>query len=164
MEKLCIDYENICLLGDFNVEVEEKNISEFMSAYSLRNSVKQKNCFKNSEIRSSLDLFLTNFLRSFQKSNAFKTGLFNFNKFTTTVLKQYFPQQKSKVINYSDYRKFRDNQFRAQFDSEILKHDINNTECQHFVNIFIEILNKHAPMKQKYHRRNQGRFRTKKLT
>ena len=159
-----MDYENICLLGDFNVEVEEKNISEFMSAYSLRNSVKQKNCFKNSEIRSSLDLFLTNFLRSFQKSNAFKTGLSNFNKLTTTVLKQYFPQQKSKVINYRDYRKFRDNEFRAQFDSEILKHDINNTECQHFLNIFIEILNKHAPMKQKYHRRNQGRFRTKKLT
>ena len=46
-----MDYENIWLLGDFNMEVEEKNISEFMSAYSLRNSVKQKNCFKNSEIR-----------------------------------------------------------------------------------------------------------------
>ena len=34
---------------------------------------------------------------------------------------------------------------------------------QHLLNIFIEILNKHAPMKQKYLRANQGRFMTKDL-
>ena len=44
-DKLCLDYENIVLLGDFNVEVMEKNVSEFMSVYSLRNLVKQKNLF-----------------------------------------------------------------------------------------------------------------------
>ena len=36
-------------------------------------------------------------------------------------------------------------------------------EYRHFLNIFIEILNKHAPMKQKYVRANQGRFMTKDL-
>ena len=36
-------------------------------------------------------------------------------------------------------------------------------EYQHFLNIFIEILNKHAPMKQNCPRRNQGRFRKKNL-
>ena len=36
-------------------------------------------------------------------------------------------------------------------------------ENQHFLNIFIEILNKRAPMKQKYHRANQGRFMTKNV-
>ena len=41
------------------------------------------------------------------------------------------------------------------------KHDLGNMEYQHFINIFIEILNKHAPMKQKYLRANQGRFMTK---
>ena len=34
---------------------------------------------------------------------------------------------------------------------------------QHFLNIFIEVLTKHAPMKQKYLRANQGRLMTKKL-
>ena len=38
--KLCTDYENIILLGDFNVEVEEKYMSEFTSVHSLRNLVK----------------------------------------------------------------------------------------------------------------------------
>ena len=36
-------------------------------------------------------------------------------------------------------------------------------EYQHFLNIFIEILNKYAPMKQRYLRANQGRFMTKEL-
>ena len=36
-------------------------------------------------------------------------------------------------------------------------------EYQHFLNIIIDILNKHAPMTQKYLRANQGRFMTKDL-
>ena len=36
-------------------------------------------------------------------------------------------------------------------------------ECKPFLNIFIEVLNKHATMKQKYLRANQGRFMTKIL-
>ena len=59
MEKICIDYENIILQGDFNVEVE-KNMSEFMSADKLRNLVKQKTCFKNPQNPLSIDLILTN--------------------------------------------------------------------------------------------------------
>ena len=42
-----------------------------------------------------------------------------------------------------------------------MKHDINNIEYQHFLNTFIEILNKHVPMK--YLRANQGKFMTKGL-
>ena len=35
-------------------------------------------------------------------------------------------------------------------------------EFEHFLNIFIEILNKHAPIKKKYLRANQGEFMSKK--
>ena len=134
-----------------------------MSSYSLRNLVKQKTCFKNPENPSCIDLILTNSPRPFQNSNVFETGLSDFHKLTTTVLKQYFPKLKPKVVNYRDYRKFHNEEFRALLDNEILKHDINNMEYQHFLNIFIEVLNKHAPMKQKYLRANQGRFMTKNL-
>ena len=62
------------------------------------------------------------------------------------------------MVNYRDYRNFRNNEFRAA-----LKHDLRNMEYQHFLNIFIETLNKHAPMKQKYLRANQERFMKKDL-
>ena len=74
-------------------------------------------------------------------------GLSDFHKLTTTVLKQYFPKLKSKVVNYRDYRKFWNNEFRSQLDNEILKHDISNMDYQRFLSVFIETLNKLAPMK-----------------
>ena len=144
MDKVCTDYENIILLGDFNIEIKGKNISEFMSIYNLKSLVKQKTCFKNHDNRSCIDLILTNSPRSFQESSVFEAGLSDFHKLITTVLKQYFSKPKSKIVYYRDYRNFWNDEVRAKLDKEILKHDINNIEYQHFLNIFIEILNKHA--------------------
>ena len=147
---LCRDHENIILLGDFNVEVKEKNTSDFT-------------CFKNPHNPSCIDLILTNSPRSFQDSCLFEAGFSDFHKVTTTILKQHFPKPKPKIVNYRDYRNFRNDKFRAGLDSKILKHDISNIEYQHFFNIFIEISNKHALMKTKYLIANQGKFMTKGL-
>ena len=108
-----------------------------MSTYNLKSLVKQKTCFKNPDNPSCIDLILTNSPRSFQDSSVFETGLSNFHKLIITVLKQYFPKPKPKIVYYRDYRNFRNDEFRAELD-EILKHD--NIEYQHFLNIFIEIL------------------------
>ena len=134
-----------------------------MSTYNLKSLVKQKTCFKNPDNTSCTDLILTNSPRSFQDNSVFETGLSDFHKLTTTVLKQYFPKPKPKIVKCRDYRNFRNDQFRAELDNEILKNDINNIEYQHFLNIFIEILNKHVPMKIKYLRANHGKFMTKGL-
>ena len=115
------------LLGDFNVEVKEKDISDFMSTYNLKSLLKQKICFKNPDNPSCINLILTNSTWSFQDSSVFETGLSDFHKFTTTVLKQYFPKPKPKIVNYRDYRNFRNDEFRAELDNEILKHNINNS-------------------------------------
>ena len=134
-----------------------------MSTYNLKSLVKQKICFKNPDNPSCIDLILTNSPRSFQDSCVFETGLSNFQKLTATALKQYFPKRKPKIVSYRDYRNFQNDEFRAELDNEILEHDINNIEYQHLLNIFIEILNKHAPRKTKYLRANQGKFTTKGL-
>ena len=60
------------------------------------------------------------------------------------------------MVNYRDYQNFQNNEFRAELDNEKSKHDLGYMEYQHFLNIFIDVLNKHAPMKQKYLRANQG--------
>ena len=114
LDKLCRDYENIILLGDFNVEVKEKNIYDFMSTYNLKSLVKQKTCFKNPDNPSCIDLILINSPRSFQGSSVFETGLSDFHKLTTTVLKKYFPKPKRKIVNYRDYRHFRNDEFRTE--------------------------------------------------
>ena len=99
-----------------------------MSTYDLKSLVKQKACFKNPDNLSCIHLILINSPRSFQDSSVFGMGLSDFHKLTTTVLKQYFPKPKPKIVNYRDYRNFRNDEFRAELDNEILKHDINNIE------------------------------------
>ena len=145
------------------LKLKKKNISGFMSTYNLKSLVKQKICFKNSDNPSCIDLIPTNSPQSFQDSCVFETGLSDFQKLTNTVLKQYFPKPTPKIVSYRNYRNFRNDEFRVGLNNEILKHDINNIEYQYFLNVFIEILNKHAPMKTKYLRANQGKFTTKGL-
>ena len=80
-------------------------------------------------------------------------------------MKQYIPKPKPKIVNYRDYRNFRNDEFKAEVDNEIMKHDINNIEYSYFLNIFREILNKHTPMimKIKHLRATQRKIITKDL-
>ena len=74
------------------------------------------------------DFILTNSFRSFQDSRVFETGLSDVHKLTATVLIQYFPKLKPKVVNYKDYQDFCDCEFRAEFENNIFKHGMNNME------------------------------------
>ena len=126
--------------------------------------MKQQTCYKNPENPSCIDLILTNSHRSFQNTNVFETGLSDFHKMTVSVLKSHFPKQKPNIVSYRSYKRFRNNSFRTELDNELLKYDLCNIEYQHFLNIFLDILNKHAPIKKKYIRANQSNFMTRKLS
>ena len=86
LDKLFTDCENVILLGDFNIEVEEKYLSNFMSVHNLKTLIKQKACFKNPENPTCRDLILTNSPRSFQNSRVCETGLSDFHKLTIKTI------------------------------------------------------------------------------
>ena len=148
LDKLIASYDNIILLGDFNVEPEEAKMSEFLNMYSLKNLVSQKTCFKNPENPSCINLILTNCSRSFQNTGVFETGLSNFHKLTFTVLKQCYPKQKPKVVFYRKYKNFCNYLFRSELENELSNYDINNMEYNTFLRTFLKILDKYAPMKK----------------
>ena len=75
LDKLSTDYENVIILVDFNVEVEEQNLPNFMSVHNLKTLINQKTCFKNPENPTCIDLILTNSPRGFQSSSVFETAL-----------------------------------------------------------------------------------------
>ena len=86
LDKLFTDCENVILLGDFNIEVEEKYLFNFMSVHNLKTLIKQKACFKNPENPTCRDLILTNSPRSFQNSRVCETGLSDFHKLTIKTI------------------------------------------------------------------------------
>ena len=155
VDDLSKKYDNFILLDDFNNEPEEKN---------MPNIVKQKTCFKNPDRLSCINLILTNSSRSFQDTCAVETGLSDFHKLIVTILKLHFPKQKPPNIQtFRDNKRFQNDLFRSELDYELSKLDVRNLELEHFLIIFIEILNKHAHIKKKYLRVNQEEFMSKEL-
>ena len=53
-------YENLIIVGDFNVCAEEICMSGFCDTFGLKSFKKYATCYKNPENPSSIDLILTN--------------------------------------------------------------------------------------------------------
>ena len=83
-----------------------------------------------------------------------ETGLSDFHKLTVTVLKTSFKKKLPKVIQYRNYKTFSHPKFRNELKYSLNKVDIFTISNDHFVTIFMDILNRHIPLKQKYVRAN----------
>ena len=152
-------YDNFLLVGDFNCEESESNMSSFLSQYNASSLVKQPTCFKNIQNPSCIDLFITNKNKSFQNTSAISTGLSDFHKMVITVFKLKFGKQKPKIMHYRDYKNFN----KDSFENELKLHSHSCTSYGMFEKVFLEVLELHAPQKQKYLRANEVPYMTRSL-
>ena len=77
-------YENITLLGDFNINPEDKNL-HFVNTFSLEHLINEPTCFKGS--LSCIDLIITNRKSYFKNTCVTVTGISNFGKLMALSLK-----------------------------------------------------------------------------
>ena len=164
----CLDshlstYENIIILGDFNCDPKDTEIIDFCSIYGLKNIIHTPTCFKNVNNPSLIDLILTNRYRSFQSTTVAETGLSDFHKMTVTVLKTFFKKAPPKIITYRDYKYYSHKKFRIELESALNEINLFNISNDEFASLFMDIFERHAPLKQKYVRANQSPFITKNL-
>ena len=68
-------YENPIIVDDFNVCVEEINMSRFCDIFGLKSLIKDVTCYKNPENPNSIDLTLTNSKFLIQNPCVIKAGL-----------------------------------------------------------------------------------------
>ena len=153
------DYDKFLLTGDFNAEDTEPRLASFLDQYDARNIVKLKTCFKSIENLSCVDLLITNSYRSFQHTQTISTGLSDFHKMSITVLKTKYEKMSAREVNYRDYKNFND----AHFKRDLLAFLPNCTSYESFEDIFLRVLEKHAPLKKKYIRANEVPYMTKSL-
>ena len=150
-------YDKFLLACDFNAEDSEPCLSEFLSIYNAKNIVKDKTCFKSLTNPSCIDLFITNSTSSFKKTIAVSTGLSDFHKMVVTVFKTTFKKNKPKEVFYRDSKKF-DEVFKRELQEKLNQH-VTNYET--FEGIFLDTLEKYAPMKRKVIRGNEAPYMTK---
>ena len=117
------NFDNFLLLGDFNSEMKEMRMAEFCNIYNLQNLIAEPTCFKNILKPSSIDVILTNKIKSFQNNQVIETGLSDHHKMTITVLKSFFHKQEPVKINYRDYKLFDSSLFHTE-----LKRSLENLD------------------------------------
>ena len=69
------NYENLIILGDFNVSIDNNYMAGFCDIYDLRSLITEPTCHKYLENPTCIDLILTNHPLSFQNLCVFETGL-----------------------------------------------------------------------------------------
>ena len=137
------------MLGDFNASIEDSFMKNFCENYDLRSLVKEPTCFKNPENPSCIDLILTNKPRSFIKTGVIETGLSDYHKLVTTVMKMHFPKSKPSIITYRSYKKFDNKKFMENLNAEIViqSNYLEKDGIDAFSSICDEGLNRHTPQK-----------------
>ena len=80
-----------------------------------------------------------------------------------TVLKTTFPKQGSTVINYRNYKKYNENVFKIDLQQELQRIDPSDLNNSSFETAVDRVLDKHAPIKEKYFRANDKPFMTRAL-
>ena len=141
------NYEKVLLVGDFNTEITEHCIESFLYEHELSNLVKEKTCFNNIQNPSFIDLLLANNSCTFQETTTVCSGLSDCHKLVLTVLKTSIPKGNPRQITYRDYKKFDSLKFNNELKNVLTIENIDN--CTKFDEKFLEVLDKHAPLKRK---------------
>ena len=102
-------YDEIVILGEFNVWKKGNYIKIFSENYNLKGLIKQTTCYKNPDNVLCIDLVLTNVPGSFQRTCDLETGLSDFYFIPLTVMRKRFKKFYPRVIHQSFTNMFQTN-------------------------------------------------------
>ena len=155
-----ISYDNIMVIGDFNLEPTDPKAVNFLELNDMSNVIKSKTCFKTKS-GTCIDLIFTTSPKIVKKTGTVETGLSDFHKLIFSMLKTKYVKLPPKIIKYRDYKNFNEDQFLFELNVCLTNNIIEN--YSEFENIFTNIIDRHAPLKTKYLRANNKPHVTKDL-
>ena len=160
LNKYIVKYENIIFIGGFNSSVENKHLPDFTTLSNLESLIKSPTCFQSSK-PTSIDLLLTNKKQLFENSKTIEVGISDHHLLTLTSTRIQFIKGSPKVKFYRDYRSLNFESFNNDLDG-LLRAE-NNMNYPTSQNIFLQVLNTHAPVRKKVQGFNNNSFMTNQL-
>ena len=89
------------------------------------------------------------------------TGLSDFHKLVLSVFKLHFSKAKANEILYRNFRDFKEDNFSWDLQNRLSAESVE--EYAPFEKVFLDVLNKHAPLKKNVVRANHAPYITKTL-
>ena len=115
-------YENILLMGDFNLTIKNKHLEELLNLFNLKSLVSSLTCFQSTS-PTCIDLMLTNQENLFSNSNTCEVGTSDHHHLVSTMLHKKISKGSTKTLFYRDYKKLEENKFVKD-----LTHELQNTK------------------------------------
>ena len=150
------DYDNILLLGDFNMTPENINLQHFTDSFNLENLIHEGTCFKG--LPSCIDLIIINRKPYFKNTSVTTTVTLNFHKLTAVSLKSQVLKAPAKHKFYRSYKNFDEDNFNKNLKLKL--DSLEELDNSLFENNFVDVLNTHAPIKAKTLPANSHQFMT----
>ena len=144
-----VSYDNHVFMDDFNLELSTGLLKNFMNRNTLYNLIKVDTCFKSKG--TCTDFILTNRKYSFKITKTFETGLSGYHHMIYTMVKSTFEKAEPIKLTYRDYNNFSFNRFKTDLENALKSCP---TSCDSFEQCFSSKINKYAPKKTKWVRRN----------
>ena len=95
---------------------------------------------------------MTNNPSSFFKTSTLFTGLSDFHKLVLSVFKTTFCKSEHKEIIYKNFKNFEEESFNQELKNNLINSSTESYEF--FEKVFLDTLNKHAPLEKKSVRAN----------
>ena len=98
---------------------------------------------------SCIDHIVTNSPKSFFKTETVFTGISDFHELFLSVFRLHFSKAKAKEISYRSFRDFKEDNWEdnRHFQNRLSAESVE--EYAPFEKVFVDVLNKHAPLKKK---------------
>ena len=144
----------IIVIGDLNFDMNvDNNLQDCCSILGLKNLIKSDTCFK-SLTPTSLDVILTpnssSFVNDYLNTDI---GLSDCHNLIGCALKTFAPQRTTQKVTYRSYRKFIESNFLEDLSlaplTSCFKYENANDQMNAYNEIFSNVLDKHAPIKQR---------------
>ena len=170
LSKVVNKFDNLIIMGDFNIDITEEDCSRFDKLEELRDTfnltdlIKSETCYINNH-KSTIDLFFTNKPLSFQGNSTTETGLSDCHKLITTIMRPFVSRLKPKIIFFRNYKRFDETKFLADLKDTTFSFTSADTNENYLflTNSFSKIVEKHLPLKKKTLRGNHAPFVFKEL-
>ena len=154
-------------MGDINIDTSEEKaigmtkLSEFCDIFDLDNLI-TSSAYETLNSSISLDVIITNKKRSFKNSGTIETGISDLHKMTITTMRVSYQRLQPIKVQYRSYKNFQEKLFLKDLKKQSFEKCRNiidkDDAYDHFREIFVSVVNKHASLKTKFIRGNHAPF------
>ncbi|KAJ8307587.1 hypothetical protein KUTeg_014863, partial [Tegillarca granosa] len=154
--------DNYIVIGDFNYDLisvdKSQTLVDLCDLFNMENTISEPTCFKSNCNPSLVDVILTNKPGMCEKTVNFNTGISDCHHLISVGIKSLMPSLKPKKCAYRSFKNFDLHNYQKDLGKikpppEYQSHLDVNELYDTFINEISQVIDKHAPVKTRFQRK-----------